>query len=67
MEKLVSRDMLYCFPLADVLLCKDPEQDGCVCVCLCVCVCSGSGWGKLYGSKSVSYHQKGFHATFQEI
>ena len=28
MEKLVSRDVLYCFPLADVLLCMDPEQDG---------------------------------------
>ena len=32
-ETLVSRDMFYCFPLADVL-CMDPEQDGRVFVCV---------------------------------
>ena len=31
MEKLVSRDF-FRFPLADVLLCMDPEQNGNVCV-----------------------------------
>ena len=29
--------MLDCFPLADVLLCMDPEQDSRVCV-------AGRGW-----------------------
>ena len=26
--------MLYCFPVADVLLCMDPEQGWMVCVCV---------------------------------
>ena len=34
----MSKDLLYCFPLADVLLCMDAEQDGRVCVC--------KGWGR---------------------
>ena len=30
-KKIVSRDMLYYFPLARILLCTDPEQVGRVC------------------------------------
>ena len=35
--------MLYCFPVADVLLCMDPEQGGMVCVCV---VRGGGGEGE---------------------
>ena len=44
----MSRDMLYCFPLADVLLCMDPEQDGRVFLCVCL---GGGGGGVGAGEK----------------
>ena len=38
----MSRDLLYCFPLADVLLCMDGRQG----VCVCVLGESGRGGGE---------------------